>query len=71
VGDYDFTRFESSKIRDAINTYKDRKGNEQPLSKNLDKILENEIGKQLTESTDIIPASKLGIMLILNPTFGN
>lgn len=69
--EYDFTSFESSEIRDAINKYKVQKGNEQPLSENLDKILENEIGKQLSESTDINPASKLGIMLILNPTFGN
>ena len=65
--DYDFTKFESSNIINAINRYKVQKGYDQPLFDNLDKILENEIGKKLTESTDISPASKLGIMLILDP----
>jgi hypothetical protein len=68
------TSFESSKIKDAIIEYKGRRGGDVLLINKLNEILNSdpsEIGTKLSESTDIIPASKLGIMLILNSKFIN
>ena len=69
--EYDFTKFESSKIRDAINEYK-QKGSNAGISVKLDEILassDDKIGEKLSGSTELNDFSKTGIMQILNPDF--